>query len=340
METKWWGETPCEAHYGNGSKCREVARYEGNVCGIHSKKETRKELPKNPNAKEKRQREVAEVMERAKKRVDEGKSGLVTATKMKMMRAPVPKPGFVPIFPNNTHGHGFGFGSGDFSSLSPMRLGPVANEAREAGEDCDPSGVPIAPTALNIENYHQFSKVFPQEMDPNTPCNCSLATVRGIAHNKPLPIFYETRAKAYADPIPHRHKFDSKDIKKANKNYVTGNAINTPMYSEQNGEHYSYVESRYFYCTQMEILATKTAAFQKLANMYDSGYALELFGYDAYEPTGTDADSLYVHYCDPKRPFGHEMVILALLALKDTPDLYPWRRYARECDQSIAYHRK
>ena len=49
-------------------------------------------------------------------------------------------------------------------------------------------------------------------------------------------------------------------------------------------------------------------------------------GYDAYQP---DPAKLYEHYCDPSRPFGHELVLYTLLSVKDRED-YPWRRYYRE----------
>lgn len=316
--SKWWGECPCQAIYKTGIRCREVARYTAGgktYCGIHSKKATRKELPKNPQADANEQSRLEACKRAAAEHALLG-VGSVTATKMRMMKNPIPKPNHLAIFPNNKHAHGYGYGAGDFSGLSPMRLGPVMD-----------NGTVLA---LNIENYHQFAKVFPQEMT-NEPCDCALAT-RGIPHMKASPAFYSARTAAYADPVPHRHKFEAATIKRANKAYVQGvNAVNTPMFAVQfvHGEerHYSYVESRYFYCTQMEQLASQTAAYAQLVEYLVHGYALEIFGYDAYEPDGVDPESLYRHYCDPSRPFGHEMVILTLLAL--TADDYPWRRFAR-----------
>ena len=55
----------------------------------------------------------------------------------------------------------------------------------------------------------------------------------------------------------------------------------------------------------MERLAKLTPAWERLYKLYHlKKQSLEIFGYDAYPPTGIDADSLYAHYCDPKRPFG------------------------------------
>jgi hypothetical protein len=302
MEGVYFGEIPCQ-NAGNKKKCENPAYYKCGVryvCGVHSRNKEREMLPKNPDAEKVKKRKISKHLETLIK----GDTGFVTATKMRMMKNPVPKVGFLPVFPNNKHGHGFGY-SGDFSSLSPMKLGPVLIEN--------------SILALNIENYHQFAKVFPNEVS-NIPCNCR----NDLIHNKPLPIFYEQRTHGYSDAIPHRHKYESKELKKLNKDFVNGN-VNIPMYSVQfvgkDERHYTYLESRYFYCTQMEILATKTPAFQKLITLYKQGHQIEIFGYDAYEPV----KDLYTHYCDSARPFGHEMVILSLIRGE-----YPWKRYHDE----------
>jgi len=59
------------------------------------------------------------------------------------------------------------------------------------------------------------------------------------------------------------------------------------------------------------------------------GYALQIVGYDAYTPRATDPDTLYEHYLDETRPFGHEMVILTMLCVDDT-EQRPWNRFRRE----------
>lgn len=301
----YFGETTCVSKYKNGKPCTNLAYYVGQLCGVHSKKNQRKELPKNPKASE---IEAAKKKEKIAKAMIPTDHPQITATKMRMMKTPEPKEGFLLVCPNNKHSHNYGY-PGDYSSLSPMRLGPVENGL-----------------AKNIENYHQFAKVFPQEMSTEL-CDCG----RPFTHYKALPSFYEARMKAYQDDIPHRHKFDAKDIKKQNKDYVKGNVVNIPMYSVQftpEERHFSYVESRWFYCHQMEVLATPTKAFQELLELYHKGHSLDIHGYDAYEPMGTDPESLYKHYCDESRPFGHEMVILTLLVLK--PEDYPWTRYRKE----------
>jgi hypothetical protein len=116
---------------------------------------------------------------------------------------------------------------------------------------------------------------------------------------------------------------------------VKGNAFhkNAPVYSvhvDSDGveRHFTYVESRYFYCLQMEKLATQTPAFTRLQKYKAEGYKIQIVGYDAYTPDGIDPDTLYRHYRDPERPFGHEMVILTLLVIDSHHrDQYPWNRY-------------
>lgn len=307
------GEQTCVGHYKSGKSCTNAAYYVGPFCGMHSSKKHREKLPKNPKAAQVEIDRIKESVDKAMVPTDKPR---VTATKMRMMQKPKPRDGYLLCCPNNKHGHNFGY-PGDYSSLSPMKLGPVLDEKG-------------AILALNIENYHQFAKVFPCEMITGELCECG----RSFTHYKALPAFYEAREKAYGDPIPHRHKFDSKDIKKQNKDYVKGTVaaqVNTPMYSVQftpEERHFTYVESRWFYCNQMEVLSTQRESFRHLQKLYQTGHSIDIHGYDAYEPKGTDAQSLYEHYCDESRPFGHEMVILTLLVLK--PEEYPWTRYRKE----------
>lgn len=345
------GETRCQSVYkSSGQVCREWARWRSTtgdgklLCGIHSRKGKREPLADNPRADAIRLEQVQQRLrdadalatQRALSVVQSGTpvEPLVSAAPFPGMRREysfVPAPGYMPIFPNNKHGHAFGYGRGfDASGLSPMRLGPVRHAQ------------PGLPDALSIENYHQFGKVFPNEVQQGVPCECARAAE--WAHFKPAPAFYETRDAAYVDPVPHRHKSAAKEMKAANKDYVkgvrgAGRSANAPMYSVHltpTGEerHYTYVESRYFYCHAMETLIgeKRAAEWAHLQQLLARGYALQIVGYDAYTPTGTDAESLYAHYCDGSRPFGHEMVILAMLVLSQV-EQRPWRRFRAEHTQ-------
>jgi len=279
----YFGEQLC-----NVKGCKHKAYYYDNKCGRHVLDKTNKKaLPKNPKKKESDKLFVDARIESAVPT----KNPQITATKIRMMQKPVPKEGYLLVCPNNKHGHNYGY-PGDYSSLSPMKLGPTISNK----------------VAKNIENYHQFGKVFPQETS-NEPCKCG----RPFVHNKPLPEWYITRDNGYNDPEPHRHKFP-KERK------------NIPSHSIQDDRCYTYVESRYFYCKQMELLAIPKIAFQELVRLYQEGYSLDIHGYDAYEPKGTDKDSLYAHYCDSSKPFGHEMVILSMLSIENVAD-FPWNVY-------------
>lgn len=50
-------------------------------------------------------------------------------------------------------------------------------------------------------------------------------------------------------------------------------------------------------------------------------------GYDAHEIPEATVDAIEKAYLDPSVPFGHERVLFAMLALRDTPEEYPWRKY-------------
>jgi hypothetical protein len=180
-------------------------------------------------------------------------------------------------------------------------------------------------------------QVYAQELQEGVPCDCVRA--KEWKHLKPIPEFYVLRNNGYRDPKPHRRKFSLKEIKEGKEKnggekVAKGNAFhkNAPVYSvhvDPDGmeRHFTYVESRYFYCKQMEKLVAERPAFARLQKYKASGYKLQIVGYDAYRPEGIDADTLYRHYCDPEHPFGHEMVLLTLLALDAD---YPWNRYYRD----------
>jgi hypothetical protein len=77
--------------------------------------------------------------------------GDVIVTKLRMMKSPEYNKGFLKVFPNFKHqGRKDGYGC---KKLSPMFLGPVQH------------GQPGLPPSENIENFHQGSKCFEEEID-------------------------------------------------------------------------------------------------------------------------------------------------------------------------------
>ncbi len=305
------GELPCEARLKRRAPCGNKAYFSspslGLVCGVHARADDEAApLPANPDKKKRareklaRDRRAVEDAARANTRV--GQRGRLIVTKLRMMRAPEDHPGYMKVFPNNRHGgRADGFGC---PSLSPMRLGPVDH------------GQPGLPAARNLENFHQGNKVFRGETD---------------ADGEPSAGWAETQLAMYDSDEPQRHKAAAKT--------ATGNR-NAPLYSvwrRPDGEmkKVSYVESRQFYCTFYERLATApgseaAADLQALRDCLDAGYNLQIVGYDGRPVDGPDIlQALHAMYLDASAPFGHELVLCALLAVADPAD-YPWRRHKTE----------
>lgn len=302
----FYGEVSCRAKVkSTGKDCANNAYYkEGNsyLCGVHSNKDKRVKLMKNPNKKNimldaiKVHNDTIELVRQDNK--DKELTGNMKCHKMAMMK-PVPLVGgYLNVFPNFKHNNrSDGYGC---SALSPMSLGPVYMFIEQ--------GLPIA---KNIENFHQNRKIWPNEVDDN---------------GDPTKEALELQIKMYNDPIPHRHKYDAKEMAKLRKQ-VDGENRNQPLYSIHRtlkGElrRYTYVESRFFYCTAYEILAKQQKEFGVLQEYIKNGTNIMICGYDAYDVTMT----LYEHYCDPTKPFGHELVLYTLLMIQDETE-YPWRQY-------------
>jgi len=289
------GEGTCQGFYKNGKKCELKPYYEqsGSVyCGRHSDKEVRKVLKVNPNAEVDKNIKIKEHMitveESASENKQDGYYGDVICTKLKMMGSPEFVEGYLNVYPNFKHGNrkdGYGC-----PSLSPKSLGPIEHI------------MPNLPPAQNLENFHQFSKVFPFEIDEND--NIKEESVR-------------LRYEAYLDPIPHRHKYDAKELKK----YGNVNIPSFSVYYDAEGYEYrfTYFECRYFYCKLYERMVLDNKDFIHLSNLLRNGYNLNIVGYDGYPVTKT----LQEHYHDTSRPFGHELCLYTLLTMENK-DEYPW----------------
>ena len=147
------------------------------------------------------------------------------------------------------------------------------------------------PPALNLENYWQFAKV---------SANISKSD------------YVAARTKGYLDPVGQRHGYAGK-----------GAEILFSEFISSKGEifKYSYMQARFFYCHYYDILAREK--IKVLKRMIDDGYNLQIFGFDSFE---IGNQSLWEHYNDEKKPFGHEAVIYCLLTIDD-PENYPWNLY-------------
>lgn len=286
------------------------------VCGVHSRNLERTELIKNPN----KQKEILNELNSHKETVEmnsqnnknNNKKGTIQCYKMQMMKSVPLISGKLNVFPNNKHqNRSDGFGC---CSLSPMRLGPVTTHEYYYN---DMNELVEYPKVKLLESYHQQSKLMPNEVDEE---------------GNPTKEFREMRLQGYNDPIPRRHKYDTKTMNKLRKE-INGENRNQPLYSVHytvTGEEkrYTYVQSRYFYCCVYEELAKKTEDFKKLIEFINNGTDIIICGYDAYPVT----KSLYEHYCDPSKAFGHELVLYTLLTVSDVYD-YPWREYRRNHEE-------
>ena len=305
MSTPYFGEATCAAFKRDGTPCGSKAYFTKNAtgecaCGKHAKRDERTLLPKNPMADENRRAALFEHKfscdAAAVANFGLGKKGQVTCAKMRMMAAVELVPGFINIFPNFLHRNrkdGIGL-----PSLSPKAIGPVAH------------GQPGLPDSLNLENFHQGNKVFPSEVETD------LATGKP----KPTTAFYKLREKMYLDAEPHRHKQAAASAAGKGKNK------NIPLFSvwtDKNGTEHQidYFTSRQFYCHFYERATVANPDYVMLVNRIDTGHNLRIVGYDGYDVTKT----LEEHYCDTSRPFGHELVLYAMLTAK--PEEWPWRRH-------------
>ncbi len=278
------------------SGCNRTAYYthRGRVrCGYCSNKSSRKALPKNPQKANNLARAYiahqASVTAEARANVAAGKRGTVTCCKMAMVQGqqPVFVEGVMNVFPNYKHKNRYG-GWG-LPALSPKSMGPVEHPQ------------PGLPPAKNLENFHQFSKLFPGEA---------------------MQDFRKSQEAAFRDPEPHRHKPQAL-LKKAgaNKNipacWIWTRADGTVV-----GK--SYIECRQFYCNYYDRFATESDEYPALVKALDDGVNLRICGFDGFMPDKTVMD----HYLDDSRPFGHELVLYTMLTLPEAK--WPWRELKTE----------
>ena len=286
------------------------------LCGVHCNKKTegRTELDKSEyESFKQRHRDVREVKvkEATLSNKSAARHGRVIVVGNKLEGGATRKPqimvsqpsfrsnffreGFLSVFPNYKHDNtkeGFGC-----KELSPKAMGPIKH--------C----MPGLPDALNLENYHQFAKVFAVDAD---------------AERNPTAAWKMQRNRGYEDATPHRHS-PSAASASGNKNVP----LFSVYYDLKTGEErkFSYLQCRYFYCHWYERIALKSTKFEELQRLLREGTNLQIVGYDGYAEGVTKP--LFKHYEDVSRPFGHEMVLLTLLVEADRRN-YPWNRFRRE----------
>ena len=300
-EQIYYGEIRCQA---KNKSCRNKGYFSlenGDiVCGVHSRNVKKVELP---------HRNIKEVLERKSELYDQHEKyvekiaeqnrkndvfGQVKLIQMKMRKEVELIPGYMNVFPNFRHqNRKDGFGC---SSLSPMMLGPVIHNQ----PDCPPS--------KNLENYHQFSKCFPLEVDEE---------------QNPTLDFVQNRIKGFEDTEPHRHKI----LYSHNNLSMKGIKPLYSLWTNLDGETHAidYISSRQFYCVFYERLASVQEDFKYLKDLVEEGFNIAIQGYDAFE-MGQTEDEIETAYLSPHKPFGHERCLMTMLVLND-PSKYPWNKH-------------
>ena len=84
------------------------------------------------------------------------------------------------------------------------------------------------------------------------------------------------------------------------------------------------MESRQFYCTFYQRLASQQPAFTHLQQLIRSGTNVQICGYDG---RAIGHRSIEEEYLDASRPFGHELVLATMLTCD--PVDYPWVKWTQ-----------
>lgn len=117
----------------------------------------------------------------------------------------------------------------------------------------------------------------------------------------PTPAWYERLEMVCADPKAHRHIKKGKGVNR-----------NAPMYSWWQGRKLSYDDARRaIYIPLYAEHVVKTEAWRRLEALVVSGQNVQILGYDG-RAFASLRDELY----DLTRPFGHELVLCAMLRLE------------------------
>lgn len=110
--------------------------------------------------------------------------------------------------------------------------------------------------------------------------------------------WWARRDKVWSDPKPHRHVIPKKD--RVDPEHA---------YCFWNNNYYSYADARrVVYISFYVDAVVQTEAYKKLADMVRRGHHIQILG-----PDGRDISSLRQELQDISRPFGHELILAALL---------------------------
>jgi hypothetical protein len=173
----------------------------------------------------------------------------------------------------------------EFKNLSPMLLGPIQFDST------DSAGQRRTYTARNIENMWQFAKVWTDDLAAD-------GTIKAK--------WFVFRDAGWADTKAHRWP--------RGRAVKDGPLKNVPEFVFWNGQRYSYGEARKLvYIRYYVQLAEAAPAYAQLHRLvHEEGTNLQILGYDGRDFT---TEGLTLRQCleDESRPFGHELVLTAML---------------------------
>lgn len=306
------------AFYGEGTcqrteACEKKAYYWSkgqSVCGAHSRSDgSRSPLAPNPNKDKIEEEKLESLVEAAEAHASTTQEmrGRIGLRRLGMMKPTPMVAGYYTVLPN-ARAKAKGKLVVALPELSPMNLGPVLH------------GQPNLPECANLENFHQFNKVFKSEVDES---------------GERTQAWFTRRQSGYKDTQAHRHKLGASKTehnKKAGKG-ESGNPCLYSIFVKPDGQEMkcNYIQSRVFYCTFYDRLARETASMQRLVDdVYVHHRSILIAGYDAKNEDEVTAEQIADWYLDPSHPFGHEHVIAAMIIYWNNPDDLPWRQEAKE----------
>lgn len=149
-------------------------------------------------------------------------------------------------------------------------------------------GQPNLPMSKNLENFWQSSK---------------------LHEGQTFQAFRTTQARWFESDKPCRES--SKKL----LGWVWTNDDETTIL-------HTIVEAREFYCTFYERLAKLTQSWQDLLDLVEAGGNVNIIGYTGVSLDDPTPEELERRYLSEKQPFGHELVLVTMLACKQHE--YPW----------------
>ena len=274
------------------------------ACGTHKKRLTQPvKLVEDPDTvtlrKQRREFHKATVTLATQINRRNGKRGRLTVGSLEMKKETPYKAGELNVFPNNYDRHRVG-GVG-VPELSPMALGPVNDHGQKD-----------VPDPHTVENAWQCGKLFPLDADKD---------------GRPTPAFFQKRQALYGDPRPYRHHPSARILPETGKREPCIAWVDQSAGTD-NIRLLTYLGARHLYCKWFADRAREAEQFEWLEKQLDEGVNICIRGYD-----GRPVVDLTAEYCNGDAPFGHELVLAAMLTMP--PEEWPWTKQWPFTEQEV-----